>query len=117
MSAGQTSPPAGADQYFFCRLVPPRPDFAFTLTGAERALMAQHGAYWRDFMAKGHVVVFGPVVDPAGPWGLGVVRFADKAAARAFADGDPTILAGLGFYFEVLPMLQAIVPEEVHAAS
>lgn len=116
MSATPVPPPAGADQYFFCRLVPPRPDFAWTLSEEERALMLRHGAYWREFMARGHVVVVGPVADPAGPWGLGVVRFADEAAARAFTDGDPTILSDLGFRFDVMPMLQVILPEEVQAA-
>ena len=31
--------------FFFCRLNPPRPDFAKTMTDTERALMGQHAAY------------------------------------------------------------------------
>jgi len=53
---------------FFCKLVPPRPSFAQDLSEAERKLMQEHAAYWREWMEKGHVVAFGVVA------GLVVVR-------------------------------------------
>ena len=77
---------------------------------AFRALMQAHAAYWMGWMAKGKIIVFGPVADPAGPWGLGVVRAADEAEMRAFEQNDPVILANCGFRYEVLPMLRAVVP-------
>ncbi len=66
--------------------------------------MQEHAAYWREWMSKGHVIAFGLVGDPAGPYGVGIVEFDSDDAARAFADGDPTITAGVGFRLDVHPM-------------
>lgn len=94
---------------FHCRLIPPRPDFAFTLTDAEKALMKQHSDYLRGKLGEGGVILFGPVADPAGPWGLGIVRANDEAAVRALTDADPTVRSGLGFRYEILPMMTAVM--------
>ena len=101
---------ATAERFFVCRLLAPRATFLADMTAEERALMQAHAAYWMDWMQKGKVVVFGPVADPAGPWGLGVVRAADEAEMRGFEQGDPVILADIGFRYEILPMLRAVLP-------
>jgi uncharacterized protein YndB with AHSA1/START domain len=108
--AGFLNPPSPADQrkYYLVRLVPPRPDFAYTLTPDERAMMNAHAAYWRGQMARGNVVVFGPVNDPAGNWGLGVLRVGSEDELTAFQSHDPAMLAGCGFRYESAPMLAAI---------
>jgi uncharacterized protein YciI len=101
------------NKFFLCRLLGPRPSFPFDITDAERALMAEHAAYWREHMRQGHVVVFGPVGDPQGPWGLGIVRAPDLDAVQAFTTRDPVIVAKLGFRMEILPMLQAVLPSDL----
>jgi uncharacterized protein YndB with AHSA1/START domain len=73
-------------QFFHCRLLPPRPDFATTMQPEEQALMAEHGGYWRQMLADGKAVLFGPVADPAGAWGLGILRAKDEAAVKALTD-------------------------------
>jgi hypothetical protein len=35
---------------FFCRLNPPRPGFALTMTPEEGALMQEHAACWQEAM-------------------------------------------------------------------
>ena len=75
--------------HFFLKLVAPRPTFAMDMNDAEKAMMRQHFLYWKGRQDKGEVVVFGPVMDPAGSYGMGVVEAADDTAARAFAAGDP----------------------------
>jgi uncharacterized protein YciI len=95
--------------FFFCRLNPPRPSFVLDMTPAEGAAMSAHADFWRAEAARGSAVVFGPVVDPGGPWGLGVVEVADEAAARALLDKDPAILAGVGLRYDLFPMMGAIV--------
>ena len=102
---------APAKTFFLCRLLPPRPTFAFDMTPDERKVMLAHGAYWREHLAKGTTIVFGPVADPKGGWGLGVVRAASEAEVRAFERQDPVILANLGFSYEVMPMLTAVFRE------
>ncbi|MBZ9763290.1 SRPBCC domain-containing protein [Mesorhizobium sp. CA8] len=94
---------------FHCRLIPPRPDFAFTLTEEERALMAAHADYLRGKLNEGAVILFGPVADPAGPWGLGIVRARDEAEVKALTDADPTVRSGRGFRYEILPMMSTIM--------
>jgi len=93
--------------FFFCRLNPPRLDFATTMSEAERALMGQHAAYLGGLQQKGTVVVFGPVGDPRGAWGLGILECADEAEAKTITAGDPVVKSGLGFSYDVAPMLAA----------
>lgn len=97
-------------KYHVFKLISPRPTFMSDITPEERALMGQHLAYWREMMAVGTVVVFGPVLDPTGPYGLGVVRLEDGADPAAVAAGDPVIRAQRGFRYDIAPMANAIVP-------
>jgi len=97
-------------KYYVFKLLPPRPTFIADMTPEEGALMQAHGLYWRGLMAKGLVLVFGPVADPSGPYGLAVVRLDDQADPRPLWVDDPVIRADRGFRFEVAPMLQAVVP-------
>ena len=94
---------------FFCRLVPPRPTFGQDMSEAEAKLMADHAAYWRGWMAKGHVIAFGVVADPAGAYGVGIVEVEDEADVRRLTANDPTILHGQGFRFDVHPMPRGAV--------
>ncbi len=91
--------------YFFFKLIAPRPTFAFDMTEDERTLMQRHSTYWRDLLDSGTVLVFGPVLDPKGPFGVCIGEAADETEARALADGDPVIEAGCGFTFEIFPLM------------
>jgi uncharacterized protein len=83
------------EKVFMFRLVPPRADFAQTMTPAEQDAMQQHQAYWHDLLSAGRVVVYGPVADPEGVWGLGVVRADSHEQVVALAEKDPVIAAGV----------------------
>jgi uncharacterized protein len=89
--------------YFVYKLIPPRPTFAADMTVAEGEVMAQHAAYWTDHLEHGTVVVFGPVADPVGVWGLGILDAEDDVAAKALVNEDPAITSGLAT-FELHPM-------------
>jgi uncharacterized protein len=89
--------------HFVYKLVPPRPTFAIDMDETEAELMGKHAAYWRAQLDQGTVVVFGPVIDPAGVWGLGVLETDDEAAARELVLADPVIDAGV-CTFELDPM-------------
>lgn len=93
--------------HFFVRLAGARPDFLPTMTDAERATMGEHGAYWRTKLAEDKVVVFGPVADPKGAWGMGVVKAESEAEVRAMEAADPAVTT-LGMHYEILPMLAAV---------
>ncbi len=76
------------------RLEAPRPTFADNMTEEEREVMGRHGAHWRPYLESGQMVVFGPVLEDQGSWGLGVVETDDEEALRAFAARDPAVTTG-----------------------
>lgn len=94
---------------FFCRLLPPRASFLADLTAEEAQLMQQHGLYWRGWMERGCVVAFGPVADPRGGYGIGILEVEDDGEVERFTANDPVILAGRGFAYEVHPMPRGAV--------
>lgn len=79
---------------FVFRLEAPRPNFALDMTDEEREVMARHAAYWQPFIDSGQMVVFGPVLDGTGSWGLGVIEAEDEDELRQFAAADPVVTTG-----------------------
>jgi uncharacterized protein len=79
---------------FVFKLKAPRSTFALDMTDEEREIMARHAAYWQPFIDSGQMVVFGPVLDTTGSWGLGVIEAEDEEEMRAFAAGDPAVVSG-----------------------
>ncbi len=92
--------------YVFIRALNPRPTFHQDMTDEERAIMKSHVAYWSDKAKQGIAIVFGPVLDPAGVFGIGVYHVQDEAEMRALLAQDPA--NGL-LQYEVLPMANAVV--------
>ncbi len=103
------SGPAAAGSYFLFRLVPPRATFPDDITTEESAAMARHFAYWADRARERQAVVYGPVKDPKGVWGLAVVEAPDERAAYGIQAADPIIQSQLGFRYEIFPMLNAVL--------
>jgi len=93
--------------HYFLKLVPRRPTFSQDMTPDERAIMTQHIAYWMELMNKGKVAVFGPVADPAGVYGMGVVEVENEEELMDFMKNDPA--ASINRYEHYL-MLRAVLP-------
>jgi uncharacterized protein YciI len=93
---------------FVFRLKAPRPTFALDMTEEEREIMGRHAAYWQPMIDAGRMVIFGPVLDGSGSWGLGVVEADDEEEIRAFAAGDPVVTTGTA-QMEVGKMLAGFV--------
>ena len=81
---------------FVFRLKAPRPNFAMDMSDEEREIMGRHAAYWQPYIESGQMVIFGPVLDDTGSWGLGVLEADDEDEIRAFAAGDPVVTTGTG---------------------
>jgi uncharacterized protein YciI len=101
-------------KYFFCRLIPPRPTFAQDMTPKEAEVMKDHAAYWSAMAGKGTAIVFGPVADPEGPWGLGVLAVEDEQEVYSLTSNDPAIVSGIGAEYKILPMPRVVIGEKRH---
>ena len=94
-------------KYYVCKLSPPRATFPQDMTPRESEIMQAHAAYCRQLLDGGKALIFGPVADPEGVWGLGVLQLPDDADPQAIIAEDPVMKANAGFAYRVLPMLQA----------
>ena len=92
--------------YFFVRTQNPRPTFHLDMTAEERSIMQGHVIYWSEKAAQGVAIVFGPVMDPKGVYGIGVYQVQDEAEMNALIEHDPA--NGL-LRYEILPMPRAVV--------
>ncbi len=97
-------------KYYFYKLLPPRPDFMSHMTPAEIEIMQKHAAYWRKLMDEGKVIAYGPVNDPSGGYGIGIVKLDDTEDPEILSRNDPAILANSGFRSEIHPMLRIVLP-------
>ena len=96
------------------RLIAPRPTFAQDMTAEEREVMERHAAHWQPRIDSGQMVVFGPVLDSTGSWGLGVIDAEDEDELRAFAARDPAVATGTA-ELELGKMLAGFVRPEPSA--
>ena len=87
--------------YFFVKTQNPRPTFNLDITDEERAIMQRHVAYWSEKAARGIAIVFGPVMDPQGVYGIGIYQVEDEAEMQNLLEYDPA--NGL-LRYDVLPM-------------
>jgi len=76
-------------KHFALKLIPCRPTFSQDMTPEERAIMMEHITYWKALMDKDKVIVFGPVMDPKGAYGLGVIEAENEEEVKAFIANDP----------------------------
>jgi uncharacterized protein YciI len=95
-------------KYFALKLNPNRPDFAQTMTEQERDIMQQHISYWKEYMEQGIMLIFGPVLDPKGAYGLGIIAVDSEEQVNRLIDNDPASKINS---YEYYPML-ALVPEK-----
>jgi uncharacterized protein len=97
--------------YFLCGLIPPRPSFAMDMKPPEKA-MNEHVAYWTDLLSKGNVIAFGWVMDPKGPWDVGIVSVRDQAELCELQGNARAMRAQIGLTYEAYEM-----PRLVHAGK
>ena len=101
---------------FVFRLIPPRPSFPLDMSTDERATMVEHVEYWSALTEQGRVLASGPVGDPSGAYGIGIVLTENQAEADVLRDSDPAIQSPHGFATETAPMLRLVTPKETYDA-
>jgi len=92
-------------KYFLYKLIPPRPTFPQDMTEMERKLMQEHVAYWKDLAKRRIAIVFGPVSDPRGTYGLAILEVEDETVVNNISANDPAIKADSGFRYEFIQCL------------
>ena len=92
---------------FLYKLILPWPTFTQDMTEAERKVMQEHATDGKRLMDDSIAFIFGLVLDPRGPWGVGIVDVANESDAHALGTNDPAVKAGLTF--DVSPMPGALV--------
>ncbi|MCC4634440.1 YciI family protein [Xanthomonas dyei] len=91
-------------KYYLCKYMPPRAEFLQTMSADEKSWMTQHGLFLDSLLAEGIIVAHGPVMDPAGGYGVSLYRIADDQQIEHFTAQDPIVRNGAGHY-EHYPML------------
>lgn len=94
-------------KHFFLKLNPPRPTFAQDMDDEEKSIMQQHVVYWRGLRDNGFALVYGPVIDPKGAYGIGIIEADSQEQVEEFIANDPA--NGLNQY-EFYPM-RAVLPD------
>lgn len=75
-------------------LLPPRDDFAATMSPEEQEAFDDHMTYMEKLLADGTLVLAGPTLGPANT-GLCIFEAEDGDAARAIMEADPPVAQGL----------------------
>ena len=100
----------GEEVYFFVKSNNPRPTFHRDMPAEEPEIMTRHVEYWTELARQGVSVVFGPVADPHGAYGIGVYKVDSEAQMLRLLDEDPA--KGL-LVCEATPMANAVVGHSV----
>jgi uncharacterized protein YciI len=100
-------------RHFLIKLVPPRPSFAQDMTDEEKQLMQQHVAYWTGLAETGVALLFGPVADPAGSYGIGVVEVEQEEQLAVLTANDPVTKSGGKFKHEAYVMPHMVVSKRL----
>jgi uncharacterized protein YciI len=87
------------------------------MSAEERAVMEAHFAYWGEHLARGQVIAIGPVDDPNGPYGIGIVLAPDMSGAEVIRDNDPAMRSPFGFRTEIAPMLRLVTATGAYDAA
>jgi uncharacterized protein YciI len=91
------------------RFVSRKPDLPVSMTEHEAAAVRhEHVAYWKALLDKGTAVAFGPVLDPAGAWGIAIVEADSPEEAESIRAADPVIRENLS-KIDIYPMPDAFV--------
>jgi uncharacterized protein YciI len=85
-----------APSYFLYKLTPPRPGFPADMDESEAAIMNDHFGFWQGLVDAGTALIYGPVADPSGMWGLAIVTAGDEDEVQTIGDKDPAVASGLG---------------------
>ena len=83
---------------YLCKFIPPRADFLATMSADEHQCIKQHAVYLNKLLDQGLIAAHGPVMDPAGGYGVSIFQIADDQDISALTSEDPIVKNGVGHY-------------------
>jgi uncharacterized protein YciI len=90
-------------KHFLYKLYPPRPTFHLDQNEDERKVMQQHMEYWKELTNKKNAIIYGPVFDHKGVYGMAVIEVNYERQADEIAKSDPALLSKMCSY-RLIPM-------------
>jgi uncharacterized protein len=57
-------------------------------------IYSEHVVYWKALSDRRIAIIFGPVLDPKGTWGVAIVEVASESEAHILGRNDPAVQAG-----------------------
>ncbi|MDR2855619.1 MAG: YciI family protein [Methanomicrobiales archaeon] len=76
-------------KYFAAILASPRPTFPMDMSDEEQKIMEEHAIFWETLLHSGQGVITGPILDPKGAYGFGVVIADSVEDASSLLENDP----------------------------
>jgi uncharacterized protein YciI len=90
-------------RFFLYRLLPPRPTFHLDLNEKEKEVMQRHGRYWAELTKQRIAIVYGPVFDPKGVFGVAIMEVDTEDQGLTIVKADPAVASRTCTY-ELIPM-------------
>lgn len=82
-------------KYYFYKMYPPRPTFHLDQNQHEMKIMQQHMQYWKEQKKMDRAIIYGPVFDPNGVYGMAIITAIDEEDAEKIAQNDLAIILKL----------------------
>jgi uncharacterized protein YciI len=95
-------------KFFFYKLYPPRPTFHLDMNEEEKTVMQQHMQYWAKLTDQRNAIVYGPVFDPTGVFGMAVIEVDSDEEANNISKQDPAVSSHV-CTSELIPMQVGLI--------
>ncbi len=82
-------------KHFFGVIKPTRDDFITNSTKEDNRIMGEHFQYLKDLLAKGKLILAGPVLNEKKPMGILIFECGSFEEAEALLKNDPSVEAGI----------------------
>jgi uncharacterized protein len=76
-------------KHFMIKFLPRKPNFVQTMTDEDRKIVVQHHEYWKKYVDSGIALLFGPVFDPKGTFGICIVAVNSATEISTLTENDP----------------------------
>jgi hypothetical protein len=88
-------------KYYYLKLNSPRGTFPQDISPGEAKTMAEHSVYWKKLLDEKTCLIYGPVLDPKGFYGIGIVCVENEEQVRSLIENDPANSLGKYEFYQM----------------